>query len=548
MANWIRRQFIQSASIAAGGVASGAYAQDGWRHGNLAHLIPAANHERFAVKCSFKSSRESVRLKVDGRLVSGKQIDNDGKYFSFDVAGLEPDRQYKLQLLDSKDKAITDSWPLSTFPAPDASPSSVRLLTYTCAGGTQDIPNRKVQSFLTIAQRQRLLRRALSFKPHAMIAIGDHFYLDQRTQLESKHQVVRERAAEFYNGLGRLNLTEPAQAPHNELAIKSSCEPQIPRLYETMLRSTPSYFVNDDHDYFENDEAWDSLVTLPPHAYQLSFGRHVRNLFIPEFLPDVARPELMSGAGAGDREPGISESYGTFRYGNLAEALIYDCARFLSLKGDAAGLIAPEAEKWLVDRTKDQRVRNLLHVPSHPVGWTAGKWREWYADVADTGADGPAVAATQIRTGERFRLTTDREKFMWQTGWFGQHQRILSALAEQEKRSGIILSGDLHATGHGLIQESDSLNFSRNPVHAILTGPLGTGTGWPSGGRGTPPLIATALEMDNLAEVQEKNGFTIVDMTPDETVVRLFQWKRGEREEAIDNLEPYHTHTIKRRS
>ena len=98
-----------------------------------------------------------------------------------------------------------------------------------------------------------------------------------------------------------------------------------------MLRSTPSYFVNDDHDYFENDEATDRFVTLPPHAYQLSFGRFTRDLFMPEFLPDPAAPDAhVRRRARATAVPGISESFGTFRYGNLAEALIYDCARFLS--------------------------------------------------------------------------------------------------------------------------------------------------------------------------------------------------------------------------
>ena len=147
-----------------------------------------------------------------------------------------------------------------------------------------------------------------------------------------------------------------------------------------MLRSTPSYFVSDDHDYFENDEATAQFVTLPPHEYQLSYARFVRDLFLPEFLRDPDRPKLLAGSGSGDRDPGISESFGTFRYGNLVEALIYDCARYLSLKGTVAGLIPPETEAWISQRTKDQQVRHLLHVPSHPFGWTAGKWREWYPD------------------------------------------------------------------------------------------------------------------------------------------------------------------------
>ena len=52
--------------------------------------------------------------------------------------------------------------------------------------------------------------------------------------------------------------------------------------------------------------------------------------------------------------------------------------------------------------------------------------------------------------------------------------------------------------------------------------------------------------MDELAGVREKNGFTLLDIDPESVTVRLFEWRRGEPEAAIDTLEPYHTHTIRR--
>ena len=237
--------------------------------------------------------------------------------FAFDVRGLQPDHEYRLQLVDAADAPLTDPWPLRTYPAPDANPASVRLLAYTCAGGYPAYPSSPAaeQPFLALALRRRLLARALSFSPDAAIAIGDHFYWDQRTQLDSRRADVRDAARAWYAGMGPLDRRRPARGTPNEAAIKTAVEPQFAELYGVMLRSTPSYFVNDDHDYFENDEATDRFVTLPPHAYQLSFGRFTRDLFMPEFLPDPARPALMSGSGAGDREAGVSESFGTFRYG-----------------------------------------------------------------------------------------------------------------------------------------------------------------------------------------------------------------------------------------
>jgi hypothetical protein len=516
-----------------------ALAADGWRQGDLQHLLPAASHERFAIKCSFRGPRTPPLLLVDGVPHPGLQTDQEGRYFEFDVQGLAPARRYELRLTDGGGP-LTDPWPLTTFPHPEAKPEKVRVLAYTCAGGYPGIGREGNESFLSLATRQRLLARALSFAPDVMIAIGDYIYWDQISALEYRSPARSAATRALFQAVGMLDYRSPATTARNEAAIKGACEPQIAHLYGVTLRSTPSFFVGDDHDTFENDEAHPGFVSLPPYAYQNEFLRYTRRLFLPEFLPDAARPVLMSGSGAADRQPGISESFGTFRYGNLLEALIYDCARFLSLKGDAAGLVPPEVERWLLSRTADQSVRHLLHVPSHPMGWTAGKWREWYPDVAE----GDGVARVDESLG-RLRLTTDRPKYLWMRGWWRQHQRLLQALGSQPEREGVILSGDLHALGHLTIRQSGRLELKRG-VHSILSGPLGTGTGWPSAVRGTPPLVATNLDTVSHSEVIEKNGFTLIDATPNEMTVRLFNWRRGEPEAAIDSLEPYHEYTFRR--
>ena len=542
--NWTRRRFIASAAAAAAGTGLGrspAIGQDGWRGGPLQHLIPAASHDRVALKCSFADSLDFVPvLRIGGRLVAGRSTDTERRFFSFDAPGLEADTEYALQLLGGGE-ALCDPWPLRTFPSPSAQPESVRFLAYTCAGG-----HAESGFFLPLAVRRRLLRRALSFRPRALIAIGDHIYWDQRTVLYNRSEERGRRSREFYERIGWLDLSLPVLGTSNETSIKAAVGPQIAELYGVMLRSTPSYFVSDDHDYYENDDADPQMVTLPPDRYQVEFARFTRNAFLPEFLPDVERPLAMSGTGAGDREPGISEAFGTFRYGRLAEVLIYDCARYLSLKGIHAGLVPPEAERWLHQRTRDQTVAQLFHVPSHPFGWSAGKWREWYPDVADLDDGGATVSRIGDFAGSNFGLTTEREKYFWQVGWLRQHQRLLESLTSQSQRTGVVLSGDLHAIGHSVLERSGSLDLSANPVHAVLTGPLGTLTGWPSAARGTPPLAATGLVHDVRGETFEKNGFALFDVTPSEITVRLFAWKTGEPESAIDELEPYHTSVIRR--
>ncbi|MEM7018226.1 MAG: hypothetical protein AAF512_12905 [Pseudomonadota bacterium] len=551
MPQWNRRDFLAAVSVLSSSALLPHTAWSGeagsWSAGELNHLIPTANHQRFAIKCSFKQAQQSdPALRVGEHSVTGKAADAERRFFSFDIDNLKPDTEYTLQLVGASNKPLCDAWPLRTFPAPDQNPEQVRVLIYTCAGGHPIMQSRNGGSvFLPIATRQRLLNRALSFQPQALIANGDHIYWDQRSWMESKNEALRKLSTAMYQRIGMLDRNLPAYGTSNEISLKAAANPQISDLYGVSLRSTPSYFINDDHDYFENDEAEDNFVTLPPYQYQLEFSRFVRNMYFPEFLPDANRPVAMSGSSAGDREPGISESFGTFRYGKLAEALLYDCGRYLSLKGESAGLIAPEAEKWLLDRTRDETVQQLFHVPSHPFGWSAGKWREWYPDVADSGSENRKVVA-KMHTGELFKLTKEQRKFMWQDGWWSQHQRLLEALNAQKKRAGIILSGDLHAIGHGKLEQSGNLDLRNNPVHTVLTGPLGTGTAWPSASRGTPPMTAIDIGMDPLTPAQEKNGFTILDIMPQGVRMRLFAWRNNEPEDVIDTLEPYHEVTIGR--
>lgn len=540
---WSRRRFVATAATAAGlSAIPRLYARgdEGWNSGAVAHLLPTANHERFAIKASFIEPLDAFPiLHVGDTRTTGRPTDSANQYFSFDIDGLEPDVEYPLKLTDNAGEPLCDTWPLRTFPNPDAAPESVRLVAYTCAGGHPDDND----WFLSIDVRRRLLKRALSFEPQAVIAIGDHIYYDQRTELENRGEEYGRNQRAFYEQVGWLDRSLPALGTSNEASLKAAIGPQIGQLYGTLMRSTPSFFVSDDHDYFENDDADATMVTFPPDHYQLEFARFSRNIFLPEFLPDWHRPVAMPGTGAGDRAPGISEAFGTLRYGRLVEALIYDCARFLSLKDGRAGLIPPEAERWLHERTRDESVAQLLHIPSHPFGWSAGKWREWYPDVLDI-EDGarPGADVGDARVG----LTTDREKYLWQSGWWDQHQRLLNSLGVQKQRPAVVLSGDLHAIGHSTIERSRDLDLTDNPVHAVLTGTLGTRNGWPSDYRGTPPLPAIGLRHEGHGEVFEKNGFTLLDIEPDTITVRLFAWKTGEPEGNIDSLAPYHSYTIRR--
>src|SRR5260370_14755392 len=78
---------------------------------------------------------------------------------------------------------------------------------------------------------------------------------------------------------GRFDRTAPVLGSPNEAVLKKAVGPQIVPLYGTLCRSTPVFFMQDDHDYFENDEPDDRSALLPaprpigPRAYRKAMAR-----------------------------------------------------------------------------------------------------------------------------------------------------------------------------------------------------------------------------------------------------------------------------------
>jgi hypothetical protein len=213
----------------------------------------------------------------------------------------------------------------------------------------------------------------------------------------------------------------------------------------------------------------------------------------------------------------------------LLELVLYDCRRHQTLKGKLGSLVPEEVEAWLHARMASGDARHLIQVPSIPVGWTAGKWGEWYPDVL----------------GEEGRLTTAKSKDFWQEGWLRQHDRLLAS-ASAMKRLPLFLNGDLHSIAEMTIERSGEHDLSKNPIRTALVGPLGTCAGWPStGGRGTRGLPSAVLEATEDLACVEENGFLVADVYPDEVTLRYFRWTPTDRrtgtggEEAIDSLEPF---------
>jgi hypothetical protein len=510
--------FAQAASAPAPGSAT-------WDAGGLRHLLPTVSDTRMLIKASFSTPlTDAPTLSVGGTSVRGRMGDTQGEHWHFYATDLQPQHRYTLSLAGAKGRPLCEPWELSTFPNPDERPDKFRLLIYTCGGGHE------VHKFLPTVVRNRLLRRGLSFQPDAVVANGDQVYWDLLAPVGG--QIFQ--TPEAVKLAGSFDRSAIVLGGDNETVLKRAAGPQIVPVYGTDFCSTPVFFMQDDHDYFDNDEATDDIVTFPPSFFMLQLARATQGMYYPEFLPDVARPLGLPWSSAGDRVWGVSESFGTIRYGRLAEILLYDIRRTLTMAGPSAVYVDLQVEKWLKARTAATEVTHVVHVPSNPPGWTAGKWGEWYPDVL--GPDG--------------KLTATIPKPYWQSGWLKQHDRLIESMAAMKSRTPLVISGDLHAIGIGRMLRSGALDLKANPITTVLSGPIGSRTGplgWPSGRRGTGAMPPAHLDMDEQVKPIEQHGFTLVDFAPDKMVLRLFKWDwKTQPVEAIDTLEPFHTAELMR--
>ena len=524
-----RRDFLQMSSagtllmalpreMLAQNAASGA--SGAWDRGRLMHLLPTVSDREMLIKASFDAALSAAPvLRLDSHNVAGSMTDTRGECWQFHAKDLQPGRRYRLALVTggkSGGKPLCAPWELATFPAPEARPDRMRVLFYTCAGGHEQL------TFLPAALRNRLLRRALSFKPDAAIANGDHVYWDLRSPLTAKNYGPRAVAL-----AGSFDRAGVILGGDNETVLKRAAGPQIVPVYGTDFRSTPVFFIQDDHDYYDNDDAYDEIVTFPPDHFMTEAARATQALYYPEFLPDATRPRGLPGGSSGGHALPISESYGTLRYGKLLEALLYTVRRDMTMAGPSAVFIEDTAEAWLKSRMAAADTVHLVNAPSNPPGWTAGKWGEWYPDVL--GADG--------------QLTLKTPKPYWQSGWLKQHDRLIVAMSAMRGRVPLAMSGDLHAIGIGKMLRTGSTDLSANPVVAVLTGPVGTRpSGWPSGIRKIGAQPSLHLQMEEQVKPIEQHGFTLADFTQDKVVLRLFKWDlKTQPPEAMDTLEPFYT-------
>jgi hypothetical protein len=215
----------------------------------------------------------------------------------------------------------------------------------------------------------------------------------------------------------------------------------------------------------------------------------------------------------------------------LLEAVLYDCRRYVDYKEDHAKVLPQWAEAWVIARTRAEDTTHFFHAPSLPFAYSSGKLGDWYPDLLD--------AATG-------RLVLFREKAGWQRGWFAQHQRLIEALAAQKKRVPLIVQGDFHATAVGKMHRSGELP---RPVDVVLAGTLGTGDlVFPSSFRSVESKPSQLVGMDETLKVTEKNGFSVIDVTPDKVTFTIFMWRPPQPVEEIDTMQPALVYEVPRKA
>ena len=232
--------------------------------------------------------------------------------------------------------------------------------------------------------------------------------------------------------------------------------------------------------------------------------------------------------------PDANRHFGILRYGRLFEAPLFDCAGKLSFAGDDGGLIPRDTEDWIVQRMATSDALHFALVPSHPMGWTAGKWREWYPDVVAPAGFTGVVTNTVMDDIAADQLTTSAQKYLWPKGWWHQHQRLLEALANSRPDSRVIISGDIHAQGAVSIKSSGDLILEK-PVKSFLVGPVSTSDAtWPSAARGISAKAPGWMTSDELLATREVNGFTILEFEGSVARARMFDCGGYDRSKGED--------------
>lgn len=190
-----------------------------WDHGQVRHLLPTVSDTAILIKASFiRPLAGAPSLQIGSAATRGRMNDTAGEFWQFHAAGLQPGRRYTLTIKGADGRPLCSPWDLSTFPSHDARPDRFRVLFFTCAGGHEGL------GFLPTATRSRLLRRALTFQPDAVVANGDHVYWDLLSPVGAPNLGASPEAQRLAGSFSRSSLIF---GDTNETVLKLAAGPQI---------------------------------------------------------------------------------------------------------------------------------------------------------------------------------------------------------------------------------------------------------------------------------------------------------------------------------
>ena len=144
-----------------------------WDPGQVRHLLPTVSDTRMLIKVSFTQPLSaSPMLRIGGQNGAGR----DERYArassgSSTRAASSPAGDIRSRSTP-RGAALCQPWELSTLPDANARPDRFRVLFFTCAGGHDAL------GFVPPRHAIACCAAALSFQPQAAVANGDHVYWD----------------------------------------------------------------------------------------------------------------------------------------------------------------------------------------------------------------------------------------------------------------------------------------------------------------------------------------------------------------------------------
>ena len=521
-----RREFLHASTATALGIGlpGELFAQAGtapgpsagaWDPGRVRHLLPTVSDTRMLIKASFTAPLASApTLRVGGTAVRGRMNDTQASVGSSTPTGLAPGRPlFALARPAAMARRCASRGSSRPFRRPTSSPERFRLLFFTCAGGHE-------VDGLSCRRRcaTGCCAAGFRFSRDAVVANGDHVYWDLLAPWPpAAGRIARGRTDSPASSIVRRSSSgrqrDRAEA-RGRAANRSGVRHRLP--------IDAGVFLQDDHDYFDNDEATDEIVTFPP-SLSCSGSRARRSGCTTRSscrTRATARPSVVIG---GRRGSGCRRASARCVIGRLAEIILYDVRRTMTLAGPSAVFSIPKSNSGCTRARPRSEVTHLVHVPSNPPGWSAGKWGEWYPDMLGRGQEADHRDAETLLAGGLVAAARSIDAIDGGDGAAGAAHRQRRPSCDRDRPDAA--RGATRSPG-----QPDHDRARGSDRHAARAAGL-------SAFRGVGPTPPAHLDLHEDVKPIEQHGFTLADFLPDTIVVRLFKWDvKTQSPDAIDTL------------